>query len=102
MKRNGDLLPPLEWLNDGWQDGEELRISDIDSQSLHDPRGSFVVMLIEADSFYVKNPTKSKAFHAPRFFLFGKQLLKKLYDLSEEFNELMKPCFLEFVNRKVI
>lgn len=50
-------------------------------------RASFVDLLIAAADFYITNPTMPTAFHTISFFRFGKQLVQKLGDLYDEFNE---------------
>lgn len=71
MKKNGDLFPLLESRNNCWKDGKEQVISHLDSEVLHASRGDFVVLLIESTDFYINNPTKSMALHAPIFCRFA-------------------------------
>lgn len=62
----------------------------------------FVFLLIEAAVFYHNNLTISITFHAPIFYHFGKQLLQKLYNMYDEFNNFFKPISLAFMNGKPI
>lgn len=66
-KKKSDGMPLLDTLNDGWKDGEELKISHLDSKVLSAIQDSFLVLLIQAAGFYIRRPTKSTAFHARAF-----------------------------------
>lgn len=56
---------------------------------------------MEAVDFYIKNPTKWTSFHAPTFYPFSKLLLRKLYNLDDEFNIFMTPRHFFFHEREV-
>lgn len=77
-------------------------ISHLDRELLRPTRACFVVLLIEATKFYRNNHTKSAAFHAPSFYLFGEQSLRKMYELHEAFNKLLKASLLGFLNEKFV
>lgn len=62
------VLPLLELLSESKKDGTKLVISHLDTWVLHGTRRNFVFLLIEADKFYINNPTKSAAFHVPSFY----------------------------------
>lgn len=100
MKLNSDALPLLELVNEGREDVEELEMSHLNTEMLHGTRSGFVLLLIEAVDFYIKNPTKSTAFHAARFYRFDETLVQKTYDLFNEFNILVKSSFPWFTSEK--
>lgn len=60
MKKNSDVSPKLELLNESREDGRKLRV-------LHGPRSRVVVLLIEAADLYLDSPTMSTSIHAPSF-----------------------------------
>lgn len=57
MKKNADVLLPLELLIDGWKNGKELEILHVDSEVLRCTRSSFFVMRINSVDFNMKNAT---------------------------------------------
>lgn len=87
MKRSSDVLRLSESLNKGQNGGKALRISHLNSEVLRDTRASFVVLLIEAADFFVKNPAESTTLHASDFWRSGLQLQPKLYMLHAGCNE---------------
>lgn len=96
ITKNFDASPTLESLNESQDNGKEVLISHLDGEVLHANEASFVVLMIKAFETQIINHTKSAVFHAPSFYRFGEQLLKKLYDLFEEFHDSLKPCFPGF------
>lgn len=70
----------------------------MDNEVLLSTRVSFLVQFIEAAGFYFNDPTKSTAFHVLSFYLLGRLLLQKLYDLYDEFNETFYATVVAFVN----
>lgn len=78
--------------------GKELDRWHLDIAVLHASRASFIALLIEAADFNINIPTNSTVFHAPIFYRFTEQFIKKLYDLYEEINKSLKPSFPRFMN----
>lgn len=77
------VLPLLESLYDGRENGKELRTANLDSIVSHTIRVSFDVLPIEAGDFYIHQHTKPTAFHVLNFYQFEYQLLQQLHYLHE-------------------
>lgn len=101
MAKNADATPLLESRNEGRDSENELEISHLERKMFYATRAGIVVLNIETTDVYIANPIASTVFHAPRFCRLGKQLQKKLYDLLEQFNNLVKRSFLGFMNGKL-
>lgn len=102
LTKGADVLSLLESLTKGLEDGMKLSISLLDSEVLHDIRGSFVVFLLDTARFYINPPIKSTYFQASSFYLFGKQLLNKSCHAYNELNVLMEPSYFVSVNKKAV
>lgn len=101
MTKQVNVLPLPESLN-GVRDNEiDLDISHPNSKVLRDARACFVLVLTEVADFYVNNTTKSNVFHVPRFYRLGEHLLKKRYELSDDFNNFLITRSLTFLNEKL-
>lgn len=84
MMKNAEVLALLASLIEGHENGKELDISHLDRELLYASRATLDILLIEAADVYHTNSTKCKAFRIPSIYRFGKQLLRKLYDLLDE------------------
>lgn len=65
-------------MGNGQEDGKDLRISYLDVDMLLATRESSFILVIEAEDFHIKNPTKSKVFYNHSIYRFREQSLKKL------------------------
>lgn len=83
MKKELDVISLLESLRDDRVESENLKMSHLDSEAVHGTRGSFVATLIEEANLYIKDPTKSTAFHAASFYGFREPFLQKLFGTFE-------------------
>lgn len=62
VTKNADELSLLQSLNEGQEDGKELKILHLDGKGRHATRDSFVVLPIEAVDFYINNTTSPGPF----------------------------------------
>lgn len=80
--------------NEGQDDGSEMEILRLDSDTWHAIGTSVVVLLIALAAFYNKDPTEFMAFHAPSLYRSGEQFPQKLYELHDRLDDLSKIKFL--------
>lgn len=55
MTKIANVMPLLEWLNEGMENGKELEVLHVNSEVLHDTGVSFAVLFIEVAEAYIKN-----------------------------------------------
>lgn len=71
------------------------------SEVLHAIRASFAILLKEVASFYINSRRKSTTFHSRSVCQFSKQLPQKLYELLEQFGDLLNADYLGVLNEKL-
>lgn len=99
--KNTSVLPVLKSLNESQNIWKEVEIWILESERMHATRFSVVVLMREAANFCISNSTKSSALRTPILYRIGGHLLQKLYDMSDEFKNSMKPNYFSFMNEKL-
>lgn len=100
IKKIPKMLTLSEKLYEASEAERNLGISHVESDVLCFAEGGYVTMMIEAADFFVRNPTKSTSFHAPKFYLHRKTLLKKLESVLRDFHPELCTTFADFMDCK--